>query len=98
MVRLKEFHDEPTLEYNLLDDIHFFIMNDDDFYRKQYYPVMNKCKQSGNNDDLIPVIDSAIKEYCGKYKVAGHFIKQITDQDKHTIIQRLVSGENQNGE
>ena len=66
MVRLTEFNQidkEPQLDYDLMDDVYFYMMNDDDFYRKQYYPTMNKCKQTGDNEALMPVVDSCIKEY-----------------------------------
>ena len=72
MVRLTEFNHiekEPKLDYDLMDDVYFYMMNDDDFYRKNYYPTMNKCKQTGDNESVMPLIDSCIKEYCMKYKI-----------------------------
>ena len=47
MVRLYEFNNEITLDYDLMDDMYHYMMNDDDFYRKHYYPAMNKAKQTG---------------------------------------------------
>ena len=40
MVRLTEFNHiekEPKLDYDLMDDVYFYMMNDDDFYRKNYF-------------------------------------------------------------
>ena len=37
------------------------MMNDDDFYRKNYYPTMNKCKQTGDNEAVMILIDHALK-------------------------------------
>ena len=34
-----------------MDDMYFYIMNDDDFYRHNYYPAMNKAKQTGDNEN-----------------------------------------------
>ena len=30
---------------------------------------MNKCKQTGDNEAVMSLIDSCIKEYCMKYKI-----------------------------
>jgi hypothetical protein len=98
MVRLNEFNHiekEPGLDYNLVDDIYFYAVNDDDFYRKNYYPAMNKCKQSGNNEMLMPMIDSCIKEYCTKYKIPKQIADQITSEDKNVLMQRMLDSEKQ---
>ena len=47
MVRLYEFNNEIKLDYDLMDDMYHYMMNDDDFYRKHYFPAMNKAKQTG---------------------------------------------------
>jgi hypothetical protein len=99
MVRLTEFNHidkEPKLDYNLIDDVYFYMMNNDDFYRKNYYPAMNKCRQTGNNEMLMPVIDSCIKEYCLKYKIPQQIIDQITSEDKNVLMQRMIQSEEQN--
>jgi len=101
MVRLTEFNQidkEPQLDYDLMDDVYFYMMNDDDFYRKQYYPTMNKCKQTGDNEALMPVVDSCIKEYCTKYKIPKQIADQITSEDKKMLMQRIMDGEKANEE
>src|SRR6056300_842137 len=99
MVRLTEFNQidkEPQLDYDLMDDVYFYMMNDDDFYRKQYYPTMNKCKQTGDNEALMPVVDSCIKEYCTKYKIPKQIADQITSEDKKMLMQKIMDGEKAN--
>ena len=99
MVRLTEFNHidkEPKLDYNLIDDVYFYMMNNDDFYRKNYYPAMNKCRQTGNNEMLMPVIDSCIKEYCLKYKIPQQIVDQITSEDKNMLMQRMIQSEEHN--
>jgi len=101
MVRLTEFNQidkEPKLDYDLMDDVYFYMMNDDDFYRKQYYPTMNKCKQTGDNEALMPVVDSCIKEYCTKYKIPKQIADQITSEDKKMLMQKIMDGEKANEE
>ncbi len=72
------------------------MMNNDDFYRKNYYPAMNKCRQTGNNEMLMPVIDSCIKEYCLKYKIPQQIIDQISSEDKNVLMQRMIQNEEHN--
>ena len=101
MVRLTEFNQidkEPQLDYDLMDDVYFYMMNDDDFYRKQYYPTMNKCKQTGDNEALMPVVDSCIKEYCTKYRIPKQIADQITSEDKKMLMQKIMDGEKANEE
>ena len=101
MVRLTEFNHiekEPKLDYDLMDDVYFYMMNDDDFYRKNYYPTMNKCKQTGDNESVIPLIDSCIKEYCMKYKIPKQIADQITPEDKNLLMQRMMDTEKENEE
>ena len=93
MVRLVEFTDEMVLDYDLMDDLFHYMMNDDDFYRKNYYPTMNKCKQTGDNEAVMPLIDSCIKEYCTKYKIPKQIADQITTQDKTLLMQRMMDAE-----
>jgi len=101
MVRLNEFNQieqEPKLDYDLIDDMYFYAINDDDFYRKNYYPVMNKCKQTGDNEGVMPLIDSLINAYCTKYKIPKQLADQITTQDKTLLMQRMMDAEKENEE
>ena len=101
MVRLNEFNQieqEPKLDYDLMDDMYFHAINDDDFYRKNYYPVMNKCKQTGDNEGVMPLIDSLINAYCTKYKIPKQLADQITTQDKTLLMQRMMDAEKENEE
>ena len=101
MVRLNEFNHiekEPKIDFDLVDDVYFYMMNDDDFYRKNYYPAMNKCKQTGDNEMLKPLIDTCIKEYCTKYKIPQQIADQITPEDKNMLMQRMIHSEKENEE
>ena len=101
MVRLNEFNQieqEPKLDYDLMDDMYFYAINDDDCYRKNYYPVMNKCKQTGDNEGVMPLIDSLINAYCTKYKIPKQLADQITTQDKTLLMQRMMDAEKENEE
>ena len=101
MVRLNEFNQieqEPKLDYDLMDDMYFYAINDDDCYRQTYYPVMNKCKQTGDNEGVMPLIDSLINAYCTKYKIPKQLADQITTQDKTLLMQRMMDAEKENEE
>ena len=65
-MKINEFTDYqmPTeLDYNIMDDIHYFMINDPNFYRKHYFPTIDKAKKDGNNSTIRPLIDTAINLY-----------------------------------
>ena len=95
MVRLVEFTDELVLDYDLMDDLYHYMMNDDDFYRKNYYPAMNKAKQTGNNEMMMPVIEYAMSEYAKKFNVPTKMMDMVTPEDKKTLMARMFDAENE---
>ena len=54
---------------------------------------MNLRKQTGDNEAVMPLIDSCIKEYCTKYKIPKQIADQITTQDKTLLMQRMMDAE-----
>ena len=95
MVRLVEFTDELVLDYDLMDDLFHYMMKDDDFYRKNYYPAMNKAKQTGNSEMMMPVIEYAMTEYSKKFKVPSRMMDMVTPEDKKTLMARMFDAENE---
>ncbi len=84
LVDVEKFNVE---EYDLHDDLHFFMNNDPEFYRKHYYPTLIKmkiCKDRGDEFEsakLIPLVKEAYKIYKTKFPV-----KQLESSlDKNTL-------------
>ena len=95
-MKIKEFTDyqmPKELDYNIMDDIHYFMLNDPNFYRKHYFPVVDKVKQSGDNTSLRPLIDTAINYYFKQFDVKARPERVIKDEDKESLKQRIIDTE-----
>jgi hypothetical protein len=78
-MRLYEFTNldsvEKKLDYDLADDLSFFMRNDPEFYRKKYFPLVSKFKGKCKcNDTPKPVffkriVLDAYKVYKDKFQV-----------------------------
>lgn len=66
---------KEILPFDLADDLMFFMRNDDDFYRKNYYPHIVKCKQHVQQGrDLSsrvfqPLVQHAYEVYQSKFPI-----------------------------
>lgn len=75
------------LDFDLADDLAFFIQNDPMFYRKEMYPVVvdftsnAKAGRKSSPKIFVPVVKKAIKVYCTQFNIPlyahSHFDKQL---------------------
>jgi hypothetical protein len=69
--------EKSELGYDLKDDLVFFMNNDPEFYRKQYYPAMLKFKKYCKEDKRIQsrafnnLVNDAYDFYKTKFPVEG---------------------------
>jgi hypothetical protein len=79
---IKEMLDAPEpgkkeLGYDLKDDLTFFMNNDPDFYRKDYFPTMLKFKKYCKNGKNVQarafesLVNRAYEVYQNKFQVEG---------------------------
>ena len=61
---------KKELGYDLMDDLMFFMNNDPDFYRKQYYPTMLKYNKYCKEGKRVSPrgFEKLVKEAYGIYK------------------------------
>lgn len=65
------------LEYDLKDDLKCFMQNDPTFYRKDYFPVMNKFKKYIKLGKIVhprafeSLVTRAYEQYKQKFPVEG---------------------------
>jgi hypothetical protein len=65
--------DKDKLPFDLADDLMFFMRNDNDFYRRHYYPHVVKCishvKQGNNLSPAVfkPMVNHAYECYTSKF-------------------------------
>lgn len=88
------------LPFNIVDDLHVFMMNDPMFYRKQYYPTMctmsdhpKRCQGKGLKKLLMPMIDKAADSYCKKFDLGRDSAKIIKLQDRLDLAKKIASDE-----
>jgi hypothetical protein len=64
---------DDQLEFDLSDDLLFFMHHDDDVYRRHVYPAILKYKQRTKNGLKVhqnlfsDAVNSSYTEYCKKY-------------------------------
>lgn len=102
-MRIDELHNiEKDLKpsFDVVDDIHVFMMNDPMFYRREYYPTMcniadkfDKNQGKGLGKLLMPMIDKGCGAYCKKYNLSSDPSKLITFDDRKAIAKRIASEE-----
>lgn len=91
---------EQQLPYDVADDIKIFMRNDPMFYRKQLFPAiqdMKKCHNAGTeynpHQSLLPIVDSAIKQYCSKFKLPMRPNELLDKEEKETLLSSLFAEE-----
>lgn len=88
-------------EFDLMEDLLIFMRNEPVFYRKKYYPMImqmracaKKQTQFDKNRSILPIVKSAYREYCKKYKVnpQNH---QYSKTNVSSLLSRIYSEEMQ---
>lgn len=81
-------------EFDLNDDLIFFINNDPEFYRKDYYPFIRKFKNHCARDKevspsaFVPIVKKAFGHYQNTFPVQGLESKLAAD-DLQQICEKL---------
>ena len=55
-MKLDEFVNKKVMDPNahdVIEDLHFHMIDDDAFYRKYYLPVIDKVRSETNNDIIL---------------------------------------------
>lgn len=64
---------EADQEVDWLDDLKFFIDNDDKLLNKQFFPAVKRHKEHVGNPNVYKVyirpIESSLDEYCNKFNI-----------------------------
>lgn len=61
------------LEFDLIDDLFFYMNNDDDIYRRHVYPAVHQFKQARRSGNSIQqnlfgdAVTKAYESYCKKF-------------------------------
>lgn len=86
-------------KYDVVDDLLFFMRNDNRFYRHHYFPAISKLSDFFKKNKKIKksiitkLVDSAIPIYCKTYKILEDPKKMFTKEITHSIINKIISDE-----
>ena len=97
---LRELDEKFNLEdSNLLDDLEYFMLNDDKFYRRILFPQILKIKhklnagQACDENSLRPCVDTAAKIYCKKFNIPDNEKSVFTDIDRDAVARSIFGKE-----
>ncbi len=88
-------------EYDLQDDLIFFMNNDPDFYRRHYYPSIIKMKlnhdrgQELDSSKLVPIVKHAYSVYKDKFPVKN-LDKELDQPNIDDICSKILETETEN--
>lgn len=100
-MKAKEFTaiTRDNIGYDILEDIYQYMLNDSEFFRKNFFPVAKKY--SDNQKEMMQknpmetwggCVDKAINEYFEKFKINGKQEKIISADDKVALSNKIVQG------
>lgn len=98
LVNVEKFNAD---EYDIKDDLIFFMNNDSDFYRRHYYPCIIKMKlhhdrgQEIDSEKLRPVIKHAYSVYKEKFPVKN-LDKDLEKPDIDDMCAKILETELEN--
>ena len=93
--------ERKEVDFDLQDDLMFFMNNDPEFYRKDYFPFLNKfkhhcdCGRSVSPKAFVPIVEKAYKNYLAKFPVQ-ELDETLKENDLHDICEKLQHQELQN--
>ncbi|MDB4341522.1 hypothetical protein OAA22_00470 [bacterium] len=96
---LRELFDiqHDSMPFDVIDDVHFHMINDEIFYRKHYMPCMDKMKSETNEKVIqgyiMPLCDKALNDYCLKYDINQLPAELMTAQEKADLAHKVLDHE-----
>lgn len=101
-MRIDEFDNtvDDKLPFDVVDDISVFMRNDPMFYRKSFFPVVDRmrhCHRKGTEFDyqkeIGEVVDRAANTYCRKFKINRRPENLMDDNERDELIKKLYAEE-----
>ena len=90
-MRAKDFTSgNGKIDYDIIEDIYSFMVNDNDFYRRNYFPVVDEFQTKGKTEKMMPMIDMAIQQYFKKFNVPARIENAIGDEDKKVLMTKII--------
>lgn len=88
------------LPFDIVDDMAIYMRNDPQFYRKTFFPAVQRMKACHDNGkkfnavkEFSPMIKKAADSYCKKFKIERRPADLMDKEDRQTLIKKLYSEE-----
>lgn len=91
-------NEDNKIDFDLADDVIYFMNNDPEFYRKEYFPFLHKFNRHCDNGKQVspkaffPVVSKAIEQYKTKFPIHG-LEEALNDNQIVEICEKLQSQE-----
>jgi|TARA_B110000977_G_scaffold172815_1_gene225488 hypothetical protein len=103
-MKINEFNndsiDEFQPNFDIVDDVCVYMRNDPIFYRKHFFPMIDKMsndfankKKINPKTTLFPVVEKAIKRYVEVYELARTDADVFTEKDRMAIAKKIYAEE-----
>lgn len=89
---------KPEVDFDLHDDLSFFMNNDPEFYRQEYFPFLDKFNKHCDAGRAVhpkafaPMVIKAYKVYKNKFPSEG-LSDALSEEDIHDICEKLQSAQ-----
>ena len=84
----------PKPDYDVPSDLLIFMRNDPMFYRKNFFPAIDKYKE--NTKDTSPIenmIKVGLGQYCNKFKIENPQEEMMGDGDIQELVRTIIADE-----
>ena len=95
-------YDQATdLGYDVIEDVHTFMRNDPDFYRKEYFPTMSKLCDSykqGNTLEgsvCVPMVKKAFEAYRRKFGISEQYDHEFNEGKCNDLVGLIMDEESE---
>ena len=101
-MRIDEFDNpiDDKLPFDVVDDMSVFMRNDPMFYRKSFFPVVEKMKscyrkkeEFNFQEEIGKMVDSAANTYCRKFKIDRRPEDLMDANERTSLIKKLYAEE-----
>jgi hypothetical protein len=102
---VKQAGDKRELDYDLVEDLVYFMNHDDDVYRRHFFPTIAKCidgekaKRETKPNIFKPVVEKSYKLYVQKFPIRelpedieGKVCEEVCSKIHEEILQHITDG------
>ena len=84
----------PKPDYDVASDLLIFMRNDPMFYRKNFFPAIDKYKE--NTEDTSPIenmVKNGLGQYCNKFQIENPKEEMMGEGDIIDLVRTIIADE-----